>query len=247
VFLILALLFAQPAAADASKLSIAAPSTIAVVDVDAIEGEPWRLCWAPDNQQIYLAAMKRKDTTTVLMHHLIDPKSGAVQKIDAEPAWAARYWEWKSWKTAPGNPAFAITLDMQKKNESATARPMGGDLARGGVDPGGIGSTVDDVAGQTSRNVEIITMLLKGEIVGRWENPPIVPGLTFGWGPRGSQLIAFANKDGRLVLMDEQGRKQRLAATKDTRLPAWSEDGSRLAWVEKQDRKKFRIQLAAIQ
>jgi hypothetical protein len=247
MFLIFALLLAQQPATDASKLSIAAPSTIAVVDVDAIDGEPWRLSWAPDNQQIYLAAMKRKDTATVLTHHLIDPKSGAVQKLDTEPAWAAKYWQWKSWKAAPGNPAFVITLDTQKKNESATARPMGGDLARGGVDPGGIGSTVDDVAGQASRNVEIITMLLKGEVVGRWENPPIVPGLTFGWGPRGSQLIAFANKDGRLVLMDEQGRKQRLSATKETRLPAWSEDGSRLAWVEKQDKKKFRIQLAAIQ
>ena len=244
MFLILALLLAQTPPPDASKLSMADPSTIAVVDVDAIDGEPWRLCWAPDNEQIYLAALKRKDTETVLTHHLIDPKSGTVQKVDAEPPWAAKYWEWKSGKAAPGNPAFAITLDTEKKNESATARPMGGDLARGGVDAGG--STIDDAAGHTSMNVQIITMRLKGEIVGRWENPPIVPGLTFGWGPRGSQLIAFANKDGRLVLMDEQGRKQRLASTKDARLPAWSEDGGRLAWIEKQDRKKFRVQLAAI-
>ena len=112
--------------------------------------------------QIYLAAMKRKDTATVLTHHLIDPKSGAVQKLDSEPAWAAKYWEWKSWKAAPGNPAFAITLDTQKKNESA--RPAhGGDLARGGVDPGG---WLDRGrrAGQTSTNVQIITMLLKGEM-----------------------------------------------------------------------------------
>lgn len=247
MFLILALLLAQQPAADASKLSMASASTIAVVDAEAISGEPWRLCWSPDGQQLYLAALKQKDITTVLTHHLLDPKSGAVQRIEAEPVWAAKYWEWKSWKAAPGNPAFAITLDTQKKNESATARPMGGDLARGGADSGGLGATLDDVAGNSSRNVEIITMLLKGEVVGRWEDPPIVPGLTFGWGPRGSQLIAFAGKDGRLVLLDEQGRKQRLGSTKDARLPAWAEDGSRLAWIEKQDKKKFRVQIAAIQ
>jgi hypothetical protein len=190
--------------------------------------------------------MKHNRTGMELTHHVIEMSTGAVRKIDAEPEWAAKYWAWKNGKTAPGNPAFEIALDIQKKNVSATSRPMAGALARGGVDTGAPGASVDDVASHTSRNVEIISMLLKGEVIGRWENPPIVPGLTYGWGPTGTQTIAFANQDGRLVLMDEQGRKQRIDSTKDVRLPAWSDDGRRLAWAERQDRRKFRIQVAGV-
>jgi len=69
MFLIFALFLAQLPAADASKLAIAAPSTIAVVDVDAIAGEPWRLSWSPDHQQIYLAAMT---LSTTMRHVAVD-------------------------------------------------------------------------------------------------------------------------------------------------------------------------------
>ncbi|HSC26571.1 MAG TPA: hypothetical protein VLD67_04815 [Vicinamibacterales bacterium] len=249
MFLIPALLLTAaqvPAPADASKLALDSAKTVAIVDMDKIDGEPWQISWSPDAQQLYLAAMKRTRTGMDLKHHLLDVATGKVKKIDAEPDWAAKYWAWKNGKTAPGNPAFEIALDIQKKNVSATARPMGGALARGGVDPGSTGIPVDEFANQPSQNVEIISMLLKGEVIGRWEGPPIVPGLTYGWGPAGTGTIAFANLDGRLVLMDEQGRKQEIDSTKDVRLPAWSDDGRRLAWAEKQDRKKFRIQIAGV-
>ncbi len=122
---------------------------------------------------------------------------------------------------------------------------MGGDLARGGVG-GSPGASIDEVAGQMSTNVLVITLLLKGAVLGQWKGEPFVPGLTFGWAPAGMNAIAFADPDGRLVLMDEEGRKNKVEGTKDVRLPAWSMDGKRLAWVEKQDRKKFRIQAAEI-
>lgn len=238
----------QAPAADASKLTLADAATLTVVDIGKIDGEPWRLCWSPDGQQLYLAAMKRNRAAMDITHHVIDTASGDIRKIEAEPDWAAKYWTWKSWKTAPGNPEFAIALDTQKKNVTATSRPMGGALARGGgTDPVATGASIDDVATNTSTNVEIISMLLHGEVIGRWENPPIVPGLTYGWGPAGTQAIAFAHQNGHLVLMDEAGRKQRIERTKDVRLPAWSEDGRQLAWAEKQDRRKFRIQVARVQ
>lgn len=243
---LLTLLLAQAlSAADVSKLSLAAPTTITVVDIDKIKGEPWRLAWSPDGTQIHLAAMKRKGTTMEIADYIIDVKSGTMKQTEPLPEWAAKYWEWKSWKSAPGAPAFQIGLDQQRKNVAATARPMGGDLARGGasVSPG---TTIDEAAGGTSTNVLIITMLLKGEVIGRWEGEPMVPGLTFGWGPEGTQMMAFAAQDGRLTLLDEQGRKQTIDGTKDVRLPAWSVDARKLAWVEKQDRKKFRIQVAAV-
>jgi hypothetical protein len=255
MFLLLSILLTHPAAvaqapqraaADASKLTVGALATIAVVDTDKIKGEPWRISWSPDGQHLHLVAMKRmRDSSLELTHHLIDLASGEVKKVDAEPEWAAEYWTWKSDRAAPGNRAFAIELDQQRKNESATARPMGGDLARGGASSA-TGATVDDVAGQMSTNVLVITLLLKGAVLGQWKGEPFVPGLTFGWAPAGMNAIAFTGQDGKLVLMDEQARKQRVEATKDARLPAWSPDGRKVAWAEKQDRKKFRIQVADV-
>lgn len=236
----------QAAAVDASKVTVGSPKTIAVVDMDKIRGEPWRLAWSPDGSQLLLTAMKRvRDGSMELTHHVIDVASGKVAKVDSEPEWSPEYWAWKSHRSAPGNAAFAIEIDSQKKNESATARPMGGDLARGGA-TSAPGATLDDVAGQMSTNVLIITLLLKGAVLGQWKGEPFVPGLTFGWAPAGMDAIAFSDQDQRLVVMDEEGRKKRVDATKDVRLPAWSMDGRRLAWAEKQDRKKFRIHVAEI-
>jgi hypothetical protein len=246
MFLMLGMLLAgQVTAPDASKLIVTKPSVLVVVDVDTIRGEPWRLCWSPDGQQLSLVAMKRKDAGMDVTHHLIEV-SGTVRSVDAEPPWASSYWEWKSWKSAPGKPEFVITIDQQKKNESATARPGGGAMARGALSGGDPGISIDEAAGQMSANVLIITLLLKGQVLGEWKGGPFVPGMTFGWAPPGMDAIAFADKDGHLVLMDEQGRRQRIDGTKDVRLPAWSADGARVAWVEKQDRKKFRIQVANV-
>jgi hypothetical protein len=244
--LVLTLLLTQALTAiDVSRVTLAAATTVAVVDMGKIDGEPWRLAWSPDGGQLHLVAMKRKRADLELTHHLVDIKTGATSKVASVPEWATKYWEWKSWKSAPGNATFEINLDQQRKNVSATARPMGGDLARGGSSAGP-GTTVDEAAGGTSTNLLIITMRLKGEVIGQWEGEPMVPGLTFGWGPQGTDMLAYAAQDGKLALIDLQGRKQKISNTRDVRLPAWSPDATKLAWVEKQDRKKFRIQTAAV-
>jgi hypothetical protein len=253
MLLLLSLLFAQApgaaatlAPADASKMTLGTPTTVAVVETDKLKGEPWELAWSPDGDELHVVGMKRvRDGSMELTFQLIDVKSGKVQKSDEKPEWAREYWGWKSHRAAPGKPSFEIGIDQQRKNESATARPMGGDLARGGVS-GAPGASIDDVAGQMSTNVLVITLLLKGETIGQWKGEPFVPGMTYGWAPAGMDAMAFAAQDGRLMLLDEQGRKQKIDATRDVRLPAWSNDGRRLAWIEKQDKKKFRIQVAEI-
>ncbi len=90
---------------------------------------------------------------------------------------------------------------------------MGGDLARGGASSATTGASIDEVAGQGSQNVMIITLLLKGEVLGQWKGEPFVPGLTFGWAPKSIPAVAYADKDGRLTLMDGEGRKQKIEST----------------------------------
>jgi hypothetical protein len=91
-------------------------------------------------------------------------------------------------------------------------------------------------------------MLLKGEVVGEWVNHAIVPGLTFGWGPAGSHLIAYAEKSsGRLVIMDSTGARQKIDGTKSVVLPAWTADGSKVAYLEGRGRNKFAVVIAKVE
>ena len=59
--------------------------------------------------------------------------------------------------------------------------------------------------------------------------------------------IAFAKRDGGpLIVLDENGRKQELNGTKTASLPAWSDDGKRIAWLERKERKKYDLMVAEI-
>jgi hypothetical protein len=71
--------------------------------------------------------------------------------------------------------------------------------------------------------------------------------LTFGWGPKGSQVIAYAaQKSGKVVVMNAGGKKRELDGTKDALLPAWSPDGSRLVWLQKAGRRKFVLKVTQV-
>ena len=96
---------------------------------------------------------------------------------------------------------------------TSTSAPVGGDLAKGGVEGSGSvapGSSIAGAAdaGMQSQTAHYYILKLKGEVIGQFENTVAVPGLTFGWGPTNSGLIAFANLAGHVVIMDDQGRKQ---------------------------------------
>ena len=47
-------------------------------------------------------------------------------------------------------------------------------------------------AAQNQTPVPVHTMRLAGETIGEFVNTVIVPGLTFGWGPKGSKVIAYS-------------------------------------------------------
>ena len=124
----------------------------------------------------------------------------------------------------------------------------GGVGATGGASGGGGGSSVGDATGAAfgSQNTNVVQLKLKGEVIGEYVNAPALAGTTFGWGPNGSGLIVFAALDGHLVLMDDQGRKQDIPGSRAAAFPGWSEDGTRIVFLEKTGRKKFNLQTVAV-
>lgn len=237
---------ATVAAVDASKLTFSAPATVAEIDVGKLKGDLMKLAWSPDGAQLYLLTVEfdGSGNPKKVRHYVMGLDGKNPKGVNAEPPWAAAYWTWKSAQAAPELPAFRIDVEQGQKRITSTSIPRGGDLARGGVS-GSAGTSVDEgmEAGLGFHTAQVYTLRLKGEVVGEFINTVAVPGLTFGWGPAGSGLMAFADADGHLIVMDDQGRKQEIKDTKDAQLPAWTDDGKRLAYVQKTGRKTFDLRV----
>jgi hypothetical protein len=240
---------------DASKLKLSAPTSIVEFDTGKVKGVLFRLAWSPDAQQIYLQTIERDraGAITTVHHYLMGLNGEPPKSVEREPAWSAAYWEWKSSRAAPGVPAFKIEVEESQKRVKTTSTPMGGDLAKGGLEgsgamtPVGGGVVGDAMSAATQGQIaHFYTLKLKGEVVGEFVNTVAVPGLTFGWAPAGARLIAYSNPDGRVVVMDDQGRKQEISSSKSTLLPAWTDDGKRLAYLQKTGKNKVVLEVVDV-
>jgi hypothetical protein len=245
---------AQAAAteSDARQISLAVPQTIVQIDIGKMKGEPWRLAWSPDGSQLYVETADRDGSGNVKATRgaLIAIASNAMKNVDQPPEWVGAYWRWKSAQASPAAPSFRIAVDQRHDVVRSTAAPTGGALAKGGTaDPGG-GSTMGDAnsAANTAQQQTIFNLKVKNELIGEWINEAVVPGENFTWAPAPNRLIAYAKKGGGpLTLLDDQAHKQTLSGAKDAVLPAWSDNGTQLAWLEKKDKKHYDVMVAAIE
>jgi hypothetical protein len=242
-----------PASVAVAQVTVTPAPAVMEFDLGSLKGTRLRqMAWSPDETQLYLQTYDANKDASVkeLFHYLLPAAGGAPKRIETPPTWAAEYWAWKSGQTAPDDPAWKIDVSTEKKISSATSMPMGGDLARGGTsgDPtAGISAEAVTAHAAQATNVSVYTMRLKGETIGEWENHPIMPGLTFGWGPKGSGLMAYSDKSsGRLILMDRTGKTAKVDGTKDVRLPAFSADRTRLAYLESRGKNKYALVIAAV-
>ena len=242
-------------AVDASKLKLSAPAPIVEFDAKKLKGVLFRLAWSPDAQQIYLQTIERDRAGNIATaHHYLMGLSGeAPKRVDQEPAWAAPYWDWKSSQAAPGLPSFKIAVEEKRKRVNTTSTPMGGDLAKGGLEGSGAmapvgGGAVGDAVSAVAQGqmATYYTLTLKSEVIGEFVNGLPNFGLAFGWGPAGSGLIAFSNRDGAVVIMDDQGRKQEISSSKSTLFPAWTQDGKRLAYLQRTGKDKVALHVVDV-
>jgi hypothetical protein len=251
-----------PGSLHVSDVKIAEPARVAELDMDELKGEPFRLGWSPDGSQLYVQTLDgtwadaNTGRSNVTFHHYLFSagvgrnfsSATSATSLDAPPFWFAGYWGWKNGRHAPGVPELSIDLQTEQEKRMTTSVPMGGDLAKGGA---GATSTSAGDAGAAAYNsqwIPIHTMVYKGEKIGQFVNTVIVPGLTYGWGPPGSNILAFAALgSGAVTIVDERGDKLVVRGSKDALLPAWSLDGTRLAWLQKNGRKKYVLFVAAIE
>jgi hypothetical protein len=236
----------------AKALQIAAPQLVGKIDTGKLKGEPTQLGWSPDATQLFLQTSERDAQAMVRnpRYFVLSAADAKPQPVAAAPEWGTAYWRWKSDKSAPGAPTFSIDVKREERTGVATASPMGGSLARGGSpgDGSGSGTTVEEATmrAQQMQKQQVITLTLKNEIVGEFVNQQFLPGYTFGWAPQNVALIAYRNQAGRLAVMDDQGRKQEVADTKDVLLPAWSADGSKIAFLQKTGKNKYDLMMVSV-
>lgn len=233
------------------NVTIASPTTVTTVDMNKLKGEPSRMAWSPDLSQVYLQTIEGPfHQPKAIRHYVVTVADGKVKDVQGEPEWFAPFWSVKSHKSSPDMPSLEIALSTENKREQTTSVPRGGDLARGGAvgaDVTGTTSGEAIAAATNSQTVTIHTMKLKGRDIGEFVNSVIVPGLTFAWAPKGAHAIVYAEpKGGKLVLMDPEGKRQEIDGTGDAVLPMWSHDAKKLAWLQKDGKKKFALKVADI-
>jgi hypothetical protein len=234
----------------AKSITVAAPVRVAEIDAGKLKGEPTELAWSPDLKQLFLQTSQRdsRGMMTNPRFFVMAAAEGRPESAAAKPDWEADYWSWKSGHFAPGSKTWGIDVKEEQRMQSATASPMGGTLAKGGTADPSAGSSMEDAtrAANQMQRVHVFTLDLKGETVGEFVNQQFIPGYTFSWSPQPLGLIAFVNAAGRLTLMDQQGQKQQIESTRNVVLPAWSADGTRLAFLQRTGKNKFDLYVANV-
>jgi hypothetical protein len=215
---------------DISTRAFGAPVGVCDVDMNVLKGDLRRLSWAPNGQSLHIQTQDARSGD--LYDYIVDLANREISLAFGEPAWASEYWKQKSALIAPGLPA--LKLEVSESNRRTRPAPFTGGFANGG------GQTLDPKNPVDAYEHEV-TLRFSGEEIGNWINGAPMAGDTFGWGPEGSGALAFTDTHGRLTVIDQARRKLTLTGVKDAVFPAWSPDGTRVAWLQKTGRKKFKL------
>jgi hypothetical protein len=232
-FLLVLALQAQALTDDVASFAVSSPQLVCQLDMNVLKGAVRRLSWSPDGLYLHVQTIDGD----VLRDYLVTLDDKEVSLAFGEPEWASAYWARKADLSAPGEPGLKI--EVIEKHQRTRPVPFTGGFSAGGA------QTVDQRNPNDTFAIEVSLKLL-GEEVGYFLNAVAYGGITFGWGPPGSGMLVFADAKGRLALFDRQKHKKALPGTKDAVLPAWSPDGTRVAYLQKDGRRIYRLMTATV-
>lgn len=236
-------------AVDASALKVGALATVTELDLGKLKGELRQIGWSRDGAELYIQTADGSPQSEKLRHYVLPIAGGEPKSVDAEPEWASDYWGFKSDRFAPGLRSLMIDFEQkQEKIKVGTGSGRPGDMASAGGSGAGAGSVPVDIEKTAEGQFQNYARLLfAGEIISEFVNQMPIPGLMFSWGPVGSGAMVYSDREpGRLILLDQHRHTQTVAGVKDALLPAWSTDGTRLAWVQKAGRRKYTLVWATV-
>ena len=97
IIAIIALQASAPAI-DARQLALSSPQAVAEIDTGKLKGDLARLAWSPDGTEFYVQTVERDGRGAVknARHYVVSAASKNVRSVNEEPAWASKYWSWKS-------------------------------------------------------------------------------------------------------------------------------------------------------
>lgn len=232
---------ASTPAIDAAAARVGAATVVSELDLGKLKGNLRRIAWSPDQTQFYIQTADGDASAEKVRHYVVAASGGRVTAVDAAPAWAEAYWALKSDRACPTDPSLLI--DLEQAHETLKYGTGSAGAVEGGNRAGGetvmSGANIDREAQTQRENVFRLTVL--GEVISEFVNERPIPGLMFGWGPAGTGIIAYTDRDGHLMLLDLRKHKQTVAGVKDALLPAWSPDASKLAYARKTGRKKYAL------
>ncbi|MBP1636700.1 MAG: hypothetical protein H6Q10_3274 [Acidobacteria bacterium] len=250
--MIIAFLLALVQAAAASQppgppaLSFSAPRAVCEVDLGKLKGSPSRLSWgAPEGRLYFRTVETDRFYNERARHYLLPLGGGQPEPTDGEPVGSSSYWAWKSGPVAPGVPDLRFDVDSREENKTATGSTK---EATGMPNPFRSDPTSSQVASDyaSMQRVATTTLRLNGQLIAETTNQPLIPGLTFGWGPAPSGLLAYADGKKRLVVIDRDGRKVEVPGAADVLLPAWSPNGKQIAYLQKKGGKKYAVMIVDV-
>ena len=216
------------------------PSTWTTIDVDKVKGRPAQLAWSDDEAELYLQVVQGVTIESLKVRHYSLKSNAEPAPIDRQPIWAQAYWKWKSARSFFGNPLLTIAVDTTR---AVVDEPRDRNTAYLNSERKAP-ATLQSKAGMV-RTVN--RLLLLGHVIGEFVDEAIFPGYTFSWSPESLSMIVFrAPGAGRLTIMNAEGETQTIEDSKDISLPAWSESGNAIAYLEPAGRKKFALKVITV-
>lgn len=224
-------------------LNLTQPVQWTRIDTGELKGRPARLAWSEDRSELYIQTVEGDRADNLKWHHYLIQNGKPPKATSTEPKWVPPYWKWKSAKSFFGDPLMTITVDVQQ----TVLDNLNGTAANKAVylDPNVSGEAM--LLSKQSGGTKVTSrLMLKNKIIGQFVDELVVPGYTFSWSPQELGLIAYRSTQGRLVIMNAEGETQDVPATSDVILPAWSDDGQEIAYLERTGRKTFALMVVAL-